>query len=112
MCNLHSLTKGEAAIIALTRAMRGGIGNLPPPWTFYPDYQAPIVRNHKGRRELAMARWGMPSPALALKGKNFDPGMTNIRNTKLAHWRRWLGIENRCLAPFTSFAENQVMPDG
>ncbi len=38
--------------------------------------------------------------------------MTNIRNTKSPHWRRWLGIESRCLVPFTSFSENEVLPDG
>ena len=30
MCNLYSLTKGQAAIIALVRAMRDRTGNLPP----------------------------------------------------------------------------------
>jgi hypothetical protein len=36
MCNLYSLTKGQAAIIALARAMRDRAGNMPPlagmPW--------------------------------------------------------------------------------
>ena len=31
--------------------------------------------------------------------------MTNIRNTSSKHWQRWLGPENRCLVPFTSFSE-------
>jgi putative SOS response-associated peptidase YedK len=31
--------------------------------------------------------------------------VTNIRNTKNAHWRRWLKPENRCVAPWTSFCE-------
>ena len=31
-----------------------------------------------GERELAMARWGMPSPSFALKGKATDPGVTNV----------------------------------
>jgi hypothetical protein len=30
MCNLYSLTKGQAAIIATARAMRDTTGNLPP----------------------------------------------------------------------------------
>ena len=30
MCNLYSVTKGQAAIIALTRALRDTTGNLPP----------------------------------------------------------------------------------
>lgn len=128
MCNLYSLTKGQAAIIALTRALRDSIGNLPVLPGIFPDYRAPIVRNAGGIRELAMARWGMPSSQFALmqatkkraeklqaKGKPVDfkellrmepdTGTTNIRNVASKHWTRWLGIENRCVVPFTSFSE-------
>lgn len=59
-----------------------------------------------------MARWGMPSPVFALKGRNSDSGVTNVRNSASSHWRRWLGIENRCMVPFTSFSENEALPDG
>jgi putative SOS response-associated peptidase YedK len=59
-----------------------------------------------------MARWGMPSPSFALQGKKSDPGVTNVRNVSSPHWRRWLGVENRCVVPFTSFAENERLPDG
>ena len=59
-----------------------------------------------------MARWGMPSPVFALKGRNSDSGVTNIRNVASPHWRRWLGVESRCVVPFTSFAENELQPDG
>lgn len=75
-----------------------------------------------------MARWGMPSSQKALmdaakkraeklqaKGQTVDfkellrmepdSGTTNIRNISSAHWKRWLGPETRCLAPFTSFSE-------
>lgn len=34
-----------------------------------------------------------------------DGGITNIRNVKSKHWTRWLGIEHRCVVPFTSFSE-------
>ena len=94
----------------------------------FPDYAAPIVRNGLAGRELTMARWGMPSSKQGLfeatskradklraKGKTVDfaallrtepdPGITNIRNTASAHWRPWLGPENRCLVPFSSFSE-------
>ena len=87
-------------------------GNMPPLPGIYPDYRAPIVRNQPDGRELTMARWGMPSPLYALKGKKSDPGITNVRNVGSPHWRRWLGVENRCLVPFTSFAENEHLPDG
>ncbi len=85
---------------------------MPPLPGIFPDYSAPIVRHNDGVRELSMARWGMPSPAIALKGKKSDPGVTNVRNLSSPHWRRWLGVESRCVVPFTSFSENEVQPDG
>lgn len=112
MCNLYSLTKGQTAIIELARAMQDKTGNLPPLLGIFPDYQAPIVRNQTKGRELTMARWGMPSPVFALKDRTTDPGVTNVRNVKSPHWRRWLGIESRCVVPFTSFAENELLADG
>src|SRR3546814_3991629 len=59
-----------------------------------------------------MARWGMPSPAFALQGRKTDPGVTNVRNVKSPHWRRWLGPESRCVVPWTSFSEPEPQPDG
>lgn len=105
MCNLYSLRKGPAAILDLARAMRNEAGNLEP-GSIWPDYAAPIVRaDGNGERVLAAARWGMPSPAFALEGKRTDKGLTNIRNPRSPHWRRWLSPENRCLVPLTAFSE-------
>ena len=112
MCNLYSVTKGQQAIREFTGAMRDRTGNLPPLTGVFPDYAAPIVKNQPEGRELTMARWGMPSPVYALKDKKSDPGVTNVRNVTSPHWRRWLAIENRCVVPFTSFSENEVLPDG
>lgn len=62
----------------------------------------PIVRNAPdGVRELTMGQWGMPGPP-----QFGGPPITNIRNTKSAHWRRWLRPENRCVVPWTSFCED------
>ena len=128
MCNLYSHTKGQAAVREFTRAMVDRTGNLPPMPAIYPDYAAPIVRNSAEGRELALARWGMPSSQKALfdaaakradklraKGKEVDfdellkmepdGGTTNIRNVASKHWKRWLGVENRCVVPLTSFSE-------
>ncbi|MCX7307150.1 MAG: SOS response-associated peptidase family protein [Afipia sp.] len=129
MCNLYSITTNQAAMIAIARAMRDTTGNLPPLPGVFPDYRAPVVRNAPdGVRELAMLRWGMPSSSkaqldaaskradkLRAKGKPLhlkellrlepDSGTTNIRNTASKHWKRWLGVENRCVVPFTSFSE-------
>lgn len=61
MCNLYSLTKGQAAIVGMARAMRDTAGNLQPLPGIFPDYPAPIVRKAAdGVRELALVRWGMP----------------------------------------------------
>jgi putative SOS response-associated peptidase YedK len=95
MCNLYSLTKGPSAIRDLLRVVHDRTGNLPPlPGTFH-DYPAPIVRVANGEREIAMARWGMPSPQFALKGKTTDPGVTNVRNVSSPHWWRWFLEEGR-----------------
>jgi putative SOS response-associated peptidase YedK len=67
MCNLYAVKKGQQAIRDLTRAMFDRAGNLPPLPGIFPDCPAPIVRNSVEGRELAMARWGMPSPVFALK---------------------------------------------
>lgn len=112
MCNLYSLTRSQQAIRELARAMADRTGNLPPLPGIFPDYAAPIVRVGPEGRELAMACWGMPSPAFALKGRTTDPGVTNVRNTASPHWRRWLGPEHRCLVPFTSFSEPEPLPNG
>ena len=55
VCNLYSVTKGQAAIVALTRAMRDTTGNLPPMPGVFPDYLAPIVRRLK---EFPLAAFG------------------------------------------------------
>ena len=112
MCNLYSITKGQAAIREWLRATRDSAGNMPPMPGVFPDYPAPIVRVAEGERELTMARWGMPSPVFALKGRTTDPGVTNVRNTASPHWRRWLGVENRCVVPWTSFSEYETTPEG
>ena len=130
MCNLYSITTNQAAISALFRVVNRYVGNLAPMPGVFPDYKAPIVRTGADGRELATARWGMPSSSHALmeatkkraakleaKGKPVDfkellrmepdGGTTNIRNVKTKHWTRWLGPENRCVVPFNSLQRVQ-----
>jgi putative SOS response-associated peptidase YedK len=81
VCNLYSITSTQKAIIDLTRALRDVAGNVPSLPGVFPDYPAPIVRTGPdGVRELAMARWGMPTPPKFLEGKKTDKGVTNVRN--------------------------------
>lgn len=129
MCNLYSIMKGRAAIVALVRAINDRNNNQPPMSGVYPDYAAPVVvRDEGGAREMRDMRWGMPSSKMALldaaikradklrakgQGVDFnellkmepDKGTTNIRNTASRHWQPWLGPQQRCLVPFTSFSE-------
>jgi putative SOS response-associated peptidase YedK len=44
-----------------------------------------------------------------MKGKS-DYGTTNIRNPQYGHWRQYIGVENRCVVPVTSFAESSPTP--
>lgn len=128
MCNLYSHTRSVEAMRKLFATFNDGGSNLAPQTGIFPDYEAPIIRNEADGPRLAMTRWGMPSSKKALldaaakradklraKGKEVDfdhllrmepdGGTTNIRNTSSSHWKRWLGVENRCLVPFTSFSE-------
>jgi putative SOS response-associated peptidase YedK len=101
MCNLYSLTKGQAAIRDWFRASNDRTGNLPMFPGIFPDQLAPIVRNGvDGKRELVMARWGMPGPP-----QFGGAPITNIRNVSSPHWRGCLGKHNRCIVPATSFCE-------
>ncbi len=110
MCNLYSELKGQAAIRAAARAMHDRTGNLPPMPAIFPDMMAPIVRKTSdGERELAMLRWGLPSPPEYVKG--IDRGVTNVRNVASPHWRRWTGVANRCIVPATSFCEPSTHAD-
>lgn len=112
MCNLYSLIRPQAEIREAFGVKHDETGNLPPLPGIFPNTAAPVVRMREGVPTLSMMRWGMPSPAFALKGRKVDPGVTNVRNTASPHWRRWLGPEHRCLVPFTSFSENEAKPDG
>ena len=119
ICNLYSQTKSQDAMrhvfddmLKTDEVLEDLTGNLPAMAGIFPDYTAPIIRYRaQGGWQLSKARWGMPTPQVFLEGKRTDPGVTNIRNVASAHWRRWLGVEHRCLVPFTSFAEPDNRPD-
>lgn len=102
MCNLYNNTTTQEAMRRLF-PLKDRVGNLAP-GRVYPDQLAPIIRHGGDGLDLAMSRWGLPSPPSVLKTAR-DPGVTNIRNLGSQHWRRWLGKEHRCLVPLTSFAE-------
>lgn len=111
MCNLYNLTTTHEAMRQLLKPIIDLTNRLGPKLDIYPDYPAPVLRNTKeGERELAMLRWGMPTPPMYVKGAA-DSGVTNIRNLNSAHWKRWQAVENRCVVPATSFSEYGPNPD-
>lgn len=118
MCNLYAQTKSQDAMRQIFRdvleedeELIDAAGNLAPASGIFRDYAAPIIRRSERRDwTLTTARWGMPTPPVYLAGKRTDPGVTNIRNVSSPHWRRWLGVEHRCLVPFTSFSELDARP--
>ncbi|WP_028030894.1 SOS response-associated peptidase [Gemmobacter nectariphilus] len=118
MCNLYAQTKSQDAMRQVFREVLEDdedlidtTGNLASAPGIFPDYAAPIIRrSDAGNWVLTMARWGMPTPDIYLEGRRTDPGVTNIRNVHSSHWRRWLGVEHRCLVPFTSFSELDTRP--
>lgn len=100
MCNLYSMTKSQKAILELTRAMVDSAGNLPVMDEIFPDFLAPVVFEGEAGRELTRMRWGLPGPEAA-GGRP----VTNVRNTASSYWRRWLGVEHRCLVMADAFCE-------
>jgi len=127
MCNLYRMEDKDW--VAKWAQDAESMINLMPAYQMNPDQMGPIVRNTAGgKKQLVHARWGLPSPRFALekaakakaekleaKGKPFDleelirmeadRGTTNVRKLSFPHWKRWFGVENRCLVPVTSFAE-------
>lgn len=112
MCNLYAMTSNQKAIREIAKVLDDLTGNLQQLPEIYPNTMAPVVRNGEGGRELVMARWGMPTPPGYLKGHKVDRGVTNIRNPSSTWWKRWEGVQHRCLVPLTAFSEPEYLPDG
>lgn len=72
----------------------------------FPKSFGPIIRNRwidakrTNEREWQKMRWGLPGPP-----KLGGAPVTNIRNIESLHWRGVLGVNHRCLVPFTAFSE-------
>jgi putative SOS response-associated peptidase YedK len=77
-------------------------GKLPPPASFLIS-RRPLCAT---RRRGAKWRWrdgACHSPVFAPKGRNSDPGVTNVRYTASPHWRRWFSPEEPVRGAFTIF---------
>ena len=104
MCNLYNQTTAVEAMRGLFSRIENRAGNIEA-GNVYPDRMAPIVTRSEEGHVLRNARWGLPSPPKYHSKSGIDRGVTNVRNVSSPHWRRWLGLDNRCLVPLTRFAE-------
>lgn len=77
------------------------------PTDIYPDRPAMIGRLNSGKLEFVEMRWGFPPPPEGPKKLR-----NNTRRPYIKFWREWIEPANRCLVPFTSFAEWVEGPDG
>ncbi|MCJ1901470.1 SOS response-associated peptidase family protein [Paracoccus versutus] len=112
MCNRYELASNQQEIDDAVDLIEDDLGNMEPLIEVYPDRTAPVVRNIGGGRQLTRLTWGMPTPVEYLKSSDApDTGVTNIRNTASPWWRKWLGVEHRCVVPATSFSEYAQTPD-
>lgn len=108
MCNLYTERKSAAEVAA-----HFGV-DLPAPSfntaeDVYPGYSGMVVREEAGKRVLEAMTWGFPRHSVSKKtGLPNKPSPTNnARDDKLwSIWRQWFTVPaQRCLIPFTAFAE-------
>jgi putative SOS response-associated peptidase YedK len=72
----------------------------------YPKYDACVVRKEEGRRILEAMAWGIITTIKGKSGKPIQKPVTNVRNLESPFWRSTIAsAAQRCLVPFTSFAE-------
>ncbi|HEV7290445.1 SOS response-associated peptidase family protein [Sphingomonas sp.] len=78
-----------------------------------PRFGLVVKRQSAGNQPLvaAMQEWGFPTTIKGAKGQPLQKYVTNARNLDSSFWRASLtNPEQRCLVPFTHFAEPH--PDG
>lgn len=72
----------------------------------YPKYDACVVRKEDGERILDVMAWGIITTMRGKSGKPIQKPVTNVRNLDSPFWKSTIAKpEQRCLVPFTSFAE-------
>src|ERR1700677_2017107 len=71
-----------------------------------------ITKGQQAIRDLAGAMRDLTCDLPPLPGVFPDYSAPIVSNLASPHWRRGLGVESRCVVPFTSFSENEVLPDG
>ena len=105
MCNLVTL-KASVAEVASAFGARRPLTNAQP-GDVYPGGQGFVVREDGGARALEAMTWGFPVRLKHMKPTSKPKPVNNARDDKLmSFWRTWFtNPAQRCLIPFTAFAE-------
>ena len=80
----------------------------------YPGYPGLVIREADSTRQVASMNWGFPLRLKSMKPTSKPKPVNNARDDKLMtpFWRHWFETPaQRCLIPFTEFAE-AVGPKG
>ena len=104
MCNLYRLRNLEN----LSRIFEARPLELPfePRPDLYPKYESVVVRKAEGERVLECMAWGIICQMRGKSGKAVKKPVTNVRNLSSPFWKSTIANPaQRCLVPFTSFAE-------
>lgn len=107
MCNLYRLQGKDDALRLVSRALDVDLP-LDPPEHIYPKYDSWVIRRDPsdGARVLDCMTWGIMCTVKGKSGKAIQKAVTNVRNLQSPFWRSTIAKpEQRCLVPFTSFAE-------
>lgn len=105
MCNRYRIEVEFDELWRVARPHRDMTNRANPTTEVFPDKPGSVIRNSRdGERELVNLTWGMPSTPTITSGRP-DYGVTNVRNLDSPHWRRWTGVECRCIVPWTAFCE-------
>ncbi|HYE29015.1 MAG TPA: SOS response-associated peptidase family protein [Allosphingosinicella sp.] len=104
MCNLFRLRAPEN-VARLFDAVAPELPFEPKP-EIYPKYEALVVRKEAGERRLDCMAWGIVRTMPGKSGRPVKKAVTNVRNLDSPFWRSTIANPaQRCLVPFTSFAE-------
>ncbi|MFN3944344.1 MAG: SOS response-associated peptidase [Allosphingosinicella sp.] len=105
MCNLYRHRGKDEQMALVARAM-AGVPEREVPELVYPKYDAFVIRREAGERVLDCMSWGIIATVKGKSGKLLQKPVTNVRNLQSPFWRSTIAKpEQRCLVPFTAFAE-------
>ena len=112
MCNRYQQAETDAAkraLKVLEAELFNSAGSI-----IHPLGQGEIVRMLNGKRTLSQMTWGFPLILAAARKRAKEQGkqpkpkpVNNARSDKLSSpfWRRWTGLEYRCVIPVKRYAE-------